>query len=140
MFKSILIFLQNKEINALIYGQRYNLFDLRQKFIWFEQIFICSKDILYESNKFCFIKKKNFFTSKKVFQTNNFLIQSNIFSEYTWSTLSTSASKFQPVEYSWSFVYIFTYFFGDCFKFYCLNIKMNLFTQIWLVFRIIIYT
>ena len=35
-----LIFLQNIEINALIYGQRYNLFDLRQKFIWSEQIFI----------------------------------------------------------------------------------------------------
>ena len=43
-----LIFLQNKEINALIYGQRYNLFDLRQKFICFEQIFIWSKDILFE--------------------------------------------------------------------------------------------
>ena len=27
------VFLQNKEINALIYGQRFNLFDLKQKFI-----------------------------------------------------------------------------------------------------------
>ena len=48
----------------------------------------------------------------------------------TWSALSTSASKFQPVEYSRRFFSIFTYFFGDCFKFYCLNIKMNLFTQV----------
>ena len=46
-----LIILQNKEINALIYGQRYNLFDLRQKFIGLEQIFICSKDILFDSIK-----------------------------------------------------------------------------------------
>ena len=67
-----LIFLQIKEINALIYGQRYNLFYLRQKFIWFELIFIWSKDILLESNKFCFIKTKDFLTSKKMFQTNNF--------------------------------------------------------------------
>ena len=43
-----LIFLENKEINALIYGQRYNLFDLRQKFIWFEQIFFL--------NEYVFIK------------------------------------------------------------------------------------
>ena len=56
----------------MIYGHRYNLFDLRQKFIWFEKIFIWSKDILFESNKFCFIKTKHFFTSKKVFQINNF--------------------------------------------------------------------
>ena len=67
-----LIFLQNKEISALIYGQTYNLFDLRQKFIWFKKIFIWFKDILFESNKFWFIKTKHFFTSKKVFQTNNF--------------------------------------------------------------------
>ena len=65
-------FIQNKEINAFMYGQRYTLFDLRQKFIWFKQIFIWSKDILFESNKFCFIKTKHFFTSKKVFLTNYF--------------------------------------------------------------------
>ena len=55
LFESKYISLQNKEINALIYGQRYNLFDLRQKFIWFQEIFIWSKDILFESKKFCFI-------------------------------------------------------------------------------------
>ena len=60
------------ESKKMIYGQRYNLFDLRQKFIWFEQIFIWPKDILFESNTFCFIKAKHFFTSNKVFQTNNF--------------------------------------------------------------------
>ena len=53
----------------MIYGQRYNLFDLRQKLIRFEKIFIWSKDILFESNKFCLIKTKHFITSKKVFQT-----------------------------------------------------------------------
>ena len=48
------------------------MFDLRQTFIWFEQICIWFKDILFESNKFCFIETKHFFTSKKMFQTNNF--------------------------------------------------------------------
>ena len=49
-----------------------DLFDLRQKFISFEQIFIWSKDILFKPNKFYFIKTNIFFTSKKVFQTNYF--------------------------------------------------------------------
>ena len=57
------------------------MFNLRQKFIWFEQIFIWSKDILFESNKFCFIKTKHFFTSKKVLQTNNFFDSIKFFSE-----------------------------------------------------------
>ena len=74
-----IIFLQNKEINALIYGQKYNYFDLRQKFIWFEQILIWFKDILFESNKFCFIQTNHFFKSKKVVQTNYFLWFNRIF-------------------------------------------------------------
>ena len=64
-----------------MYGQRYNLFDLWQKFIWFEKIFIWSKDILFESNKFCFIKKKISLHQRKCFKQIIFFIQSNIFAE-----------------------------------------------------------
>ena len=59
-------------MNALLYVQRYNLFDSRQKFIRSEQIFIWSKDILFKSKKFCFIETKYFLTSKNLFRTNNF--------------------------------------------------------------------
>ena len=76
-----LIFLQNKEINALIYGQRYNMFDSRQKFIWFEPIFIWSKDILFESKNFVLLKQNISLHKRKCFIQIIFLIQSNIFSE-----------------------------------------------------------
>ena len=73
------LFLQNKAINVLIYGQSYNLFDSRQKFIWFEKIFIRFKDNLFESNNFYLIKINHFFNSKKDFQTNHFLWFNQIF-------------------------------------------------------------
>ena len=57
----------------MTYGQRYNLFDLRQKFIWFKQIFIRIKCTLFKSNKSYLIEINHFFKSEKVFQTNNFL-------------------------------------------------------------------
>ena len=37
-------------LHFFVYDQRYNLFDLRQKFILLEQIFICFKDTLFDSN------------------------------------------------------------------------------------------
>ena len=37
-----LLVLRNKEINAFLYGKRYNLFDFRQKFICFNQIVFLS--------------------------------------------------------------------------------------------------
>ena len=52
---------------------RYNLLDLRQKFICFEQNFSWFKNTLFESNKFNLIQINDFFKSKKVFETNNFL-------------------------------------------------------------------
>ena len=76
-------------------------------------------------------KQRNSAELKKIFAQRRAIM---------WSALSRSASKFQTVEYSRRFFSLFTYLFGNCFKFYCLNIKMNLFSQIWLVFRIIIYT
>ena len=44
------MFLENKQINAFVYGQRYNLFDFWQKFILFEQIFIWLKDTLNQKH------------------------------------------------------------------------------------------
>ena len=41
---------------AFVYGERYNLFDLRPKFICFEQIFIWFKDTLFEPNKFYLVQ------------------------------------------------------------------------------------
>ena len=58
---------------ALIYSQRYNLFDLRQEFILFERIFIWFKHNLFESNKFYLIQSNHFFKSKKNFQPINVL-------------------------------------------------------------------
>ena len=72
-------FSSNQKNNALICRERYNLFNLRQKFIWFKQIFIWFKDTLFESNKFYLIRINHFFTPKKVFQTNNFLWFNQIF-------------------------------------------------------------
>ena len=62
-----------------MYSQRYNLFDLRHKLIWFEQILISFKDTLFESNKFYLIQINHFFKAKKVFQTNLFLWFNQIF-------------------------------------------------------------
>ena len=69
------IFLPNKEIDS----RRYNLFDSRKKFIWFEQVFIWSEDTLFGSNKFYSIEINYSLKSKKVFQTNNFLWFNQIF-------------------------------------------------------------
>ena len=95
-----LIFLQNKKMNALIYGQRYNLFDLRQRFFDSNKYLFAAKIFCRNQTNIVSLNQKIPLHKKKRFKQIIFLIQSNIFSEYTWSALSTSASKFQPVKYS----------------------------------------
>ena len=92
----------------MIYGRRYNLFDLKQKFIWFEQIFIWFKDTWFESNKFYSIQINNFFKSKKFFQTNNFL-WFNFISFWGYSYLTLFNLPFSIRVYSYPIhVYPFT--------------------------------
>ena len=69
---------KKKQIIAFVYSQWYKLFDLRQKFIWFEQIFIRLKDILFESCVFHLIQINHFIESNKVL-TNNLLRRNIIF-------------------------------------------------------------
>ena len=49
------------------------------KFIWFKQVFICPKDILFELNKSYLIQINILFKSKKAFQTIYFLSFTQIF-------------------------------------------------------------
>ena len=56
-----------------------NCFDSNKKFIWFQQIFICPKDILFELNKCHLIKINLLFEKKKAFQNNYFLSFNQIF-------------------------------------------------------------
>ena len=71
--------IKHKQIIAFVYGLRYDLFDLKQKFIRLKTFFILFKDTLFQPNKFYLIQMNHFFESKKVSQTNNFLWFNQIF-------------------------------------------------------------
>ena len=51
----------------------------KEKCIWFKQIFIEPKDILFKLNKCYLIQINILFELKKAFQTNNFLRFNHIF-------------------------------------------------------------
>ena len=68
----------NQYIISLTIYQCINLIVLK-KIVCFKQIFIRSKDILFELNKFYFIQINNFLKSKKIFQKNNFFWFNQIF-------------------------------------------------------------
>ena len=51
----------------------------KKKFIWYKQIFIWPKDILFDLNKCYLIQINLLFESKKAFQTNYFLLFNQIF-------------------------------------------------------------
>ena len=86
-------------IIAFVYGQRYNLFDLRQKLICFEQIFSWFKDTLLELNKFYLFQINHIFKSKRVLQTNYFFQLNQIF--------FLSVYYFQTFHRIWSVFLVF---------------------------------
>ena len=62
-----------------------SFFCLEDKFIWFKQILILLKDILFKSNKYYLIEINLLFELKKAFQTNHFLSFNHIFlSLWSW--------------------------------------------------------